>query len=83
MSINSKEMTMNKPKILTIISGPNVESCLYFTSHLWEIIVYFRSTINACSLLSHEWWIPLIKFMVGPTIHVRGGSTHLWYSEST
>ena len=20
----------------------------------------------------------LIKFMVGPTIHVRGGSTHLW-----
>ena len=34
MSINSKEMTMNKPKILTITGGPNVESCLYFTSHL-------------------------------------------------
>ena len=48
-----------------------------------EIIVYSQSTINACSLLSHEWWIPLIKFMVGPTIHVRGGSMHLWYSGST
>ena len=36
-----------------------------------EIIVYSRSTINACSLLSHEWWVPLIKFMVGPIIHVR------------
>ena len=47
---------------------------------LWEIIVYFRSTINAYSLLSYEWWVPLIKFMVRPTIHVRGGSTHLWYS---
>ena len=50
---------------------------------LQEIIVYFRSTINACSLLSHEWWVPLIKFMVGPTIYVRGGSTYLWYSGST
>ena len=48
-----------------------------------EIIVYSRSTINVCSLLSHEWWTPLIKFMVGPTIHVRGMSTHLWYSGST
>ena len=38
-----------------------------------EIIVYSRSIINACSLLSHEWWVPLIKFMMGPTIHVRGG----------
>ena len=45
-----------------------------------EIIVYSRSTINAYSFLSHEWWVLLIKFMVGPTIHVRGGSTHLWYS---
>ena len=42
-----------------------------------EIIVYSRSIINAYSLLSHEWWVPLIKFIVGPTIHVRGGSTHL------
>ena len=33
----------------------------------WEIIVYSWSTINAYSLLSHEWWVPLIKFMVGPT----------------
>ena len=55
-----------------------------FPSSLWrEIIVYSGSTINAYSLLSHEWWVPLIKFMVGPTIHVRGRSTHLWYSEST
>ena len=50
---------------------------------LQEIIVYFRSTINACSIFSHEWWVPLIKFMVGPTIYVRGGSTYLWYSGST
>ena len=35
-----------------------------------EIIVYFRSIINAYSLISHEWWVPLIKFMVGLTIHV-------------
>ena len=48
-----------------------------------EIIVYSRSTINACSLLSHKWWVLLIKFMVGSIIHVRGGSTHLWYSGST
>ena len=53
------------------------------TVYTRKIIVYFRNTINACSLLSHEWWIPLIKFMVKPTIHVRGGSTHLWYSGST
>ena len=33
--------------------------------------MYFRSIINAYSLISHEWWVPLIKFMVGPTIHVR------------
>jgi len=26
--------------------------------------VYSQSTINAYSLLSHEWWVPLIKFMV-------------------
>ena len=48
-----------------------------------EIIVYSQSTINACSFLLYEWWVPLIKFMVEPTIHVRWGSTHLWYSEST
>ena len=56
---------------------------MYSIYSLWEIIVYSRSTINACFLLSHKWWTPLIKFMVGPTIHVRGESTHLWYSEST
>ena len=48
-----------------------------------EIIVYFRSTINAYFLFSHEWWVPLIKFMMGPLIYVRGGNTHLLYSEST
>ena len=42
-----------------------------------EIIVYSRSTINAYSLLSHEWWVPLIKFMMEPTIHVRGENMHL------
>jgi len=42
-----------------------------------EIIVYSRSIINTYSLLSHKWWVPLIKFMVRPTIHVRGGSMHL------
>ena len=48
-----------------------------------EIIVYSQSTINVYSLLSHKWWVLLIKFMVGLTIHVRGESTHLWYSGST
>jgi len=48
-----------------------------------KIIMYFQSTINAYSLLSHEWWVSLIKFMVGLTIHLRGESTHLWYSGST
>ena len=48
-----------------------------------EIIVYSWSTINTYSLFSHEWWVPLIKFMVRPTIYVRGGSMHLWYSGST
>ena len=37
-----------------------------------KIIVYSWSTINAYSLLSHKWWVPLIKFMMEPTIHVRG-----------
>ena len=48
-----------------------------------EIIVYSRSTIIMYSLLSHEWWVLLIKFMVGPTIHMREESMHLWYSKST
>ena len=26
--------------------------------HMRKIIRYSRSTINACSLLSHEWWVP-------------------------
>ena len=48
-----------------------------------KIIVYFWSIINAYSLLSHKWWVSLIKFIVGPTIHVREGSIHLWYSGNT
>ena len=38
----------------------------------WGKLVH-RSIINAYSLLLYKWWVPLIKFMVGPTIHVRGG----------
>ena len=52
----------------------NVNGCYWFKG---EIIVYSRSTINAYSLISHEWWVPLIKFIVEPTIHVRGESIHL------
>ena len=33
--------------------------------------MYFRNIINVYSLFLHEWWISLIKFMVGSTIHVR------------
>ena len=42
-----------------------------------EIIMYPRSIINAYYLLLHEWRVLLIKFMMGLTIYVRGGSTHL------
>ena len=52
-------------------------------SYIGKIIVYFRNTINAYSLLSHVWWVPLIKFMMRPIIHVRGGSIRLWYSGNT
>jgi hypothetical protein len=41
---------------------------------------YFGSTLNAYSLLSHKWWVPIIKFMVEPTTYVRRRSTHLMYS---
>ena len=40
-------------------------------SDLGKIFVYSRSIINTYSLLSHKWWVPLINFMVGLTIHVR------------
>ena len=43
-----------------------------------EIIVYFQSTINTYSLLSHEWRVLLIKLIVGPTIHVREWSIHIY-----
>ena len=70
--------------ILMEWSSPNgVQWSLKVITKNREIIVYSRNTINVYSLLSHEWWIPLIKFMVGPTIYVRGGNTHLWYSEGT
>ena len=42
-------------------------NALYHNPFKGEIIVYSRSTINAYSLLSHKWWVPLIKFMVRPT----------------
>ena len=29
-----------------------------FVTHIGKIIRYSRSTINAYSLLSHEWWVP-------------------------
>ena len=48
-----------------------------------EIIVYYRSTINTYSLLSYEWWVLLIKYMVGPSINVKWGITQLWYFENT
>jgi hypothetical protein len=41
-------------------------------------ILVLRSTINVYSLFSHEWWVSLIKFMVGLTINVREGSTQLF-----
>ena len=47
------------------------------------IILYSKSTLNAYSLLSQKLWVPLIKFMMGPTTSVRGGSIHLIYFRST
>jgi len=39
---------------------------------LREIIVYSRNIINVYSvILSHEWLVLLIKFIVRPTIYVR------------
>ena len=72
---NKKMMDLNRFVVDTTADG--------------EIIIYFRSTINMYSLIPHEWWVTLIKFMVRPTIHVREethvreGTAHLWYSEST
>ena len=47
-------------------------------SNYWVL----SSTINVYSLLSHELWVLLIKFMMGLTIHARMKSMHLWYSRS-
>ena len=38
-----------------------------------------RSPINAYSFLSHEWWVPLIKFMMRLTIYVIRKNMHLLY----
>ena len=57
---------------LTIFVHHHILSFFYHCLEPWEIIVYSRGTINVYSLLSHEWWVSLIKFMVGLTIHVRG-----------
>ena len=55
----------------------------YKAYNVGKIIAYSWNTISAYSLILHEWWIPLIKFMMGPTILVREGIMHLWYSGST
>ena len=49
-------------------------------SSKWVIIQYSRNTIqlNAYSLISHEWRIPLIKFMVRLIIHVKRENTYLF-----
>ena len=46
------------------------------------IIEYSESTLNAYSLLSHKWWVPLITYMMGPTTYVREGNTYLMYSRN-
>ena len=66
-----------------ILNNYPKERCWSGPYRLGEIIVYSQNTINAYSLLLYEWWVPLIKFMVGPTIYVRGWSTYLWYSGCT
>ena len=40
------------------------------------IILYSRSVLNVYFFLLQKSWISLIKFIVGPTTSVRGGSTH-------
>ena len=35
--------------------------CTLIVGSWGKIIMYSRSIINACSLLSHEWWVPLIN----------------------
>ena len=68
---------VDKPRDSNLVSSCLVDTLSQYSLHRGEIIVYSRNTINAYSLLSHEWWVPLIKFIVGPTIYVRGGSMHL------
>ena len=80
---NGRMKAASTIRMMTLIVG--IVNCDWSTvgsrgmsnSLIREIIVYSPSTINAYSLLSHEWWVSLIKFMVGPTIYVREGSTHL------
>ena len=48
----------------------------FATSH-----IIFLKYINVLSLFSHEWWVLLIKFMIG-TIHMRGRIMTLMYSRS-
>ena len=46
---------------------------VFFLGFTRKIIVYSWSTINVYSLISHEWWVSLIIFMVRLTIYVRWG----------
>ena len=34
---------------------------------LQKIIEYFRSTLNAYSLLSYKWWLPLTMYLINET----------------
>ena len=44
---------------IAIYVGVSERRCFVIPiSFLRKIIRYSRSTINACSLLSHEWWVP-------------------------
>ena len=42
---------------------PPCQSCHFLVMDLQKIIVYSWSTINVYFLFSHEWWVPLIKFL--------------------
>ena len=43
----------------------------------------FREYIKCVFSFLIKLWVPLIKFMMGPTTYVRGRNTHLIYSRNT
>jgi hypothetical protein len=71
------------PHVMEIVLSPSLIKVIEKLILNGVIIRYYGSTLNAYSLLSQKLWVPLIKFMMGPTIFVRGGSIHLMYSWST